>query len=350
MRGRYAEGVDKWPHVNQIMRDQNIGILALQETHLTEAEQHKLNKTFSRTLNVFSTLDANNPDSKGTAIVLNRRMVNTNEAKQVTLIPGRAMLLSLRWHNGQPLTIVSVYTPNDPTENAEFLELLELKLKDYRKPDFVLGDHNMVEEAIDRAPQRADSKTVRDAMIKFKPTYGLSDIWRETHPDVLEYTYFQKATGSRSRIDRILTPSNTKQNLFEWEFDVVSIPTDHMLVTVRYSNPDAPAVGLGRWSMAPHMLKNAPLMKEIQKLGKKLEEHLDACKYCRTDSNNPQTLFKEFKDNTINLVREASKRVLPALEQEITKLKKDLRGQKLHGRNASGKDPCTRKEKTHAYT
>jgi exonuclease III len=147
---------DKWLHVNQIMRDKCIAVLALQETHLTDSERDELNTLFENSLVIHSSMDPSNPGAKGTAIVLNKQLTNVNDVKQDIIIEGRAMMLSVRWHGDFILSFLSVYGPNNLVDNVKFLDSLREKLKPLRQPDFVLGDFNMVEDAIDRLPHHKD--------------------------------------------------------------------------------------------------------------------------------------------------------------------------------------------------
>lgn len=81
MRGRWCNGSDKWKHINQLMKDQKLGVLALQETHLTKEEQDTLNLTSDLRLHVISTIDPAHTNTKGVAIVLNKNLVNTSGIK-----------------------------------------------------------------------------------------------------------------------------------------------------------------------------------------------------------------------------------------------------------------------------
>ncbi|KAJ7747887.1 hypothetical protein B0H14DRAFT_2162436, partial [Mycena olivaceomarginata] len=121
-----------------------IGLLALQETHLSSADNDKLNTLFEKNLVIFSTTDPLHPGAKGTVIVLNKRLVNVNEVKQDVLIEGRALILTVNWHTDLTLRFLAIYAPNELSENAKFFGTLKEVFKDLPHPDFVLGDFNMV--------------------------------------------------------------------------------------------------------------------------------------------------------------------------------------------------------------
>ncbi|KAJ7081679.1 hypothetical protein C8R44DRAFT_835768 [Mycena epipterygia] len=245
MHGRFHDGQDKWLHVNQIMRDKRIGILALQETHLSQKDTDNLNSFFERNLAIFSTIDPTSPSGKGVAIV--------------------------------------------PAENANFLETLQEKMSQLSRPDFVLGDFNMVEEALDRLHHHKDALNV----------------------------FLQKKSGSQSRIDRIYVPHESLIDLSDWAIEICALPTDHKLVSVNYSNAKIPFISRGRWSLPLHILKDKETMNKIQELGKALEDAMKCCKFCRSESDNPQVLFKKFKDDRAKIM-------MLAIDKEIIHLKSKL--------------------------
>ncbi|KAJ7873734.1 hypothetical protein B0H13DRAFT_2348892 [Mycena leptocephala] len=67
-------------------------------------------------------------------------------------------------------------------------------------PDIMLGDMNIVEDAIDRLLHRPDEDEAVNALSSFKYLLGFKDGWRDTNPDEKAYT-FTHVSGSHSRID-----------------------------------------------------------------------------------------------------------------------------------------------------
>ncbi|KAJ7077990.1 Endonuclease/exonuclease/phosphatase, partial [Mycena belliarum] len=324
MRGRYHLGQDKWLRINQIMRDKKIGILATQETHLSQDEAENINKIFEKRLQVFASIDPDHPNAKGVAIVINKEISNIQGIKTEELVPGRALHMTIPWHGESKLTIVAAYAPNDPVENATFLDILELKMRSRPKPEIVLGDFNMVEDAIDRLPHHKDPNIVTEAMLNLKAKLHLQDGWRQTYPDTKGYTFLQPATGSQSRIDRILVTDNILRNSLDWRFESSGLHTDHQLLSMKYADPKMPFIGKGRWVLPLHLLKDKTVMDKVYALGKETEARLEAAKINRTAEENPQTIFKQFKDQIGSLFRDRAKVVIPKMEQEIKEMNKKL--------------------------
>jgi hypothetical protein len=92
MRGR---GEDKWHCINQLMRDKKIGILALQETHLSDQMTESLEALYHKRIKILHTCDRNTSNAKGVAIVLNKELTNTHNIATHELIPGRAIYLNM---------------------------------------------------------------------------------------------------------------------------------------------------------------------------------------------------------------------------------------------------------------
>ncbi|KAJ7168416.1 Endonuclease/exonuclease/phosphatase, partial [Mycena crocata] len=325
MRGRFHRGEDKWIHINQIVRDRKIGILALQETHLSPNDVEDIHKVFEKRLQIYATIDPASPQSKGVAIVINKEISNIIGIKTHELIPGRALHLTIPWHAEAELTVLAVYAPNDAEENARFLDLLEVKTRNLRKPDIVLGDFNMVEDGIDRLPHHKDPNVVVEAMRKLKSKHNLRDGWRSTFPDEKGYTFLQSATNSQSRIDRVLVTEKVLKNSSDWKIESPGIHTDHQLLSMKCSDPKMPFIGKGRWVLPLHLLKDKKAMDKVYALGKEMEARLENAKDHRSDEENPQTIFKKFKDEIITVFRQRAKILVPNMDREINNMKKELK-------------------------
>jgi exonuclease III len=167
---------NKWFHVNQMLRDKKIGVLALQETHMKDTLQNNIEHTFKR-ICIFHCSDPDAPNSKGVAVVLNRDVTNATGATSVNIIPGRAMMVSLPWHANECLNILAVYAPNQVNESKHFwLDLQRIREeKRLPKPHIMLGDFNMVEDAIDRLPSHPDDKATVSVFRALKHSLHLID-------------------------------------------------------------------------------------------------------------------------------------------------------------------------------
>ena len=327
--GGSATTRDKWQHMNQIMREQKIAILAVQETHLDEAMTNNLNNQFVSRLRIWNSPDPINPNAgRGIAIILNKHLTSWKEATVRDIIPGRAILMSMPWQGNAVLNILAIYAPNVPQENVDFWTTLADKWTEENLPipDIMLGDFNLVEEAIDRLPAHRDNPPAVSKLSNFKALHALRDGWRRVYPNEVSFTFTQEATQSRSRIDRIYVSDPIYNHSRNWNIDHTPIRTDHCLASMEFTNPGAPFIGKGRWSIPLYLIKNRKVIQLVEKLGIQLEKDIDAAVGdARTPEKNPQTIFHIFKKELTKQVREFSRVETPKMDARIASLKKDLR-------------------------
>lgn len=193
---------NKWYHVNQLVRDKNLGILMVQETHLTDERKDDIEKLFGRRLKIHHSSDPENPTGKGgVAVVLNKNLVNVQNSVMKVIIPGRAILISVNWHRSEVMNILTVYAPNVTESNGDENGQFWLDLKNFFtanpnvKVDVMAGDYNMVEDAQDRSPARDDPERATDALDQLKSTLYLRDAWRNAFPTDRAFTFIQDSTA-----------------------------------------------------------------------------------------------------------------------------------------------------------
>ncbi|KAF9554107.1 DNase I-like protein, partial [Agrocybe pediades] len=319
----------KWDHVNQLLRTKKIGILAIQESHLKDEDVNTLHEKFPTRLHILNNSDPDQTAAKGVAIVINKSLLPWREATMIALIPGRASLLKIPWHNNETLTVLAVYAPNDSAENATFWSSLRTKFREGRlgKPDVMLGDMNVVEEATDRLPARRDAPLPVTALGELKDYFRLTDGWRATNEHELGYSYTQSYTQSRSRIDRIYTTPTVLKNSQNWEINLTAIKTDHKLVSMEFSHPRSPHLGKGRWAIPLHCLKNRKLMQSFRDMGMQLEREVAAIPVDESweTGRSVQKLLSEYKEKIVKAAKEYTRTAAPILEYQIEKAKKNLR-------------------------
>jgi len=182
------------------MREKSIGILAVQEMHLKQTDIDGIHSQFYGRMEIKNSSDPAHPNAKGVAFVLNKQKTAWKEATIAEIIPGRAVLLTIPWQKTARINVLAIYAPNSPAENSEFWETLEEKWVQENLPmtDVLLGDFNLVEEAIDRLPPHADTQRAVNKLGDLKECLGLSNGWRRMNPTEKAYSFTQEATQSRS--------------------------------------------------------------------------------------------------------------------------------------------------------
>ncbi|KAJ7301682.1 Endonuclease/exonuclease/phosphatase, partial [Mycena albidolilacea] len=287
----------KWWKLNQIINRERIGMLIVGEAHLDEDRLESIDQIFKRQLLIKYSKDPRTPNANGVAIVINRNQLKVEDIHTREVIPGRALLLETKKHNGKPLSILGVYAPNAPSENAQFWKDIQAWFGTHpsvRKPDILGGDTNVVEDAVDRLPAHEDPEAAVSALDDLKGYLNLVDGWRESFPTTKAYTYHQVYTGSQSRLDRFYVKRDLMAHTYEWEIETVGIRTDHRMITMKLTTEGAPSMGHGRWVCPPHIMRNKTFKKFVHEAGMKLINDLLKIgrPVPRTPTHNEQTLWK----------------------------------------------------------
>ncbi|KAJ3803759.1 hypothetical protein F5876DRAFT_54159, partial [Lentinula aff. lateritia] len=320
---------NKWAEIRLTMLQRRIGILVAGEAHMNAERRQEIERIYGKDLKIFYTKLPDTPNAAGVAIILNKNITNIEGVQIHEIVAGHALLMETYWHEKEKVSILAIYAPNtDTAANATFWD----KIREFfvthpriKKPDFMLGDTNFVEEPLDCLPARNDPTAITDAFDELKHSLQLKDGWRNTYPLTLKYTYMQKRANlitRHSRLDRIYTtPSNMSQT-FEWKIEQAGINTDHDMVSVRFTCETAPMTGKGRWIVPIHLLYDKAIQEFITVEGKKLEERMNQADIDEqwNPISNHQTLWSEFKQRFICLARERAKIVIPRLTKEIATL------------------------------
>ncbi|KAF8256345.1 Endonuclease/exonuclease/phosphatase [Lactarius quietus] len=190
------------------MKENRLAILALQETHLDEPLIHSINKCFGKRITViYSQLPANPCLSARVAFVINKALIVARDMEKVELIEGRAMAIKFKWHENNDIILINVYPPNEKEDHHNFWEQVDSRrrAKGLRCPDMLLGDFNVTEDAIDRAPAHMDNINAIAALRNLRQCLGVKDTWRHTFPDERAFSFRASCRGQQimSRLDRI---------------------------------------------------------------------------------------------------------------------------------------------------
>ncbi|KAI0047109.1 DNase I-like protein, partial [Auriscalpium vulgare] len=324
-----AAPTSKWQTVNALVRQQKVNVLGLQETHLTPTHLATITTLYQRRLLIFNSADPERPGaSAGVAFAINKDITRTNNVRFIDLIPGRAALLILNWRDGATTSILNTYAPNRAASHPAFWSRLEAALhaEGITRIDFHLGDFNLVENAIDRAPARLDQLNAIDALRDFRTAFSLQDTWRVEHPDSRLFTFRtrREALFTQSRLDRIYTTPSVAAAVFEWRHQAGAFPSDHDLISVRYAPLDAPTIGAGRWTLPLTLLTDQAFLTSVVDCGRRLHTDIDGCAAARSAQHNPQRLWAKFKRDITSLARTAAKRAHGRIDSKLRALRADV--------------------------
>ena len=104
------------------------------------------------------------------------------------LMCGRLQPLELKIHE-KPITILNIYGPNK--DKLNIFEILEAYIRSNEDKKIIIGgDCNIVLDIhLHKRNGRTDThKLCRQKLIDILETYDITDIWREKHPFLKQYT------------------------------------------------------------------------------------------------------------------------------------------------------------------
>jgi ribonuclease HI/exonuclease III len=323
-----SNSFEKWSEINATMKKERIGILALQETHLDQDLISEIQRIFHKRLQIHNSESENSPRATaGVAFVINKDLLNIQSLETRTLIPGRALYLKIKWNEHEATKIINIYAPNRRTDHNGFWHAIETQRNRLRlpKPDFMLGDFNLTEDPIDRAPAKPDDTSAIDSLRELKQKLETIDLWRHDFPNTREYTYRATHNGSqtKSRLDRIYVAKKITKHTFDWSIGPSTVPTDHWMVSVRFAPKDATHIGSGRWSWPLSALNDKKLLNMIERKGKALENKLENISQINREEENAQTLWSRFKNDITNQAKFISCIAHHKRNSEINKINND---------------------------
>ncbi|KAF8053963.1 Endonuclease/exonuclease/phosphatase [Lyophyllum atratum] len=328
-----SPGDSKWYHINQLMREKRIGILLVQETHLTDDRKTEIESLFEKRLKLFTSHDPDNPSGRGgVAVVLNRSLTNVQGVRSTEIVPGRALLIQTNWHLEEKISILVVYAPNvtstDGRENAAFWIAIGefFTARPNLRVDLLAGDFNMVEDLVDRLPMRSDPLVATDALQDLTTKLGLVDGWRETFPTNKTYTLLHSSNGTQSRIDRIYISPQHMKTARDWRIEQTGVPNaDHGMVSVQMAHQQAPEVGRGRWSIPPHVIADKDLRRFAYESGLEAMAKLKKLKGRPwREDDNAQLIYNTWKKGLVNQAKERDKMIIPLIKAKIKDLENKL--------------------------
>ena len=182
------------------LHEQNVDVIALQETHLgSESDEWKWKREWgqkSAWTNVAK-------GSRGVAMLIGKK--SKVEISNIKKDPNGRIISVDGNILDEKLRIINVYTPNIEQERKEFIKTeIELHATD-SGGNVIVGDFNCTLNNIDRVGSTARFEYGREELVDLMRRLNLTDAFRERFPNKLEFTYFKPNSTIKSRIDNCLS-------------------------------------------------------------------------------------------------------------------------------------------------
>lgn len=108
VKGRSNEGKSKWPALATMIRKQRIMILGVQETHLNDEENKKLERACPK-LQIIN--NSNHKNKEGVAFVFNKELTNGMKWKHEVIIKNRVSWPTIQIEGENGMCQGTLYAP-----------------------------------------------------------------------------------------------------------------------------------------------------------------------------------------------------------------------------------------------
>ena len=244
----------KQNEIAQHLLQTNSDIILLQETHFTAGDENRWNLLWGNHIFFCHGTSA----SGGMAILLSPKIKNASFIKERTLLPGRCQYVNITINN-QNLHIINIHAPNSGEDRIKFLKSLDTFLTSLDANDIVIlgGDYNSTTNPeIDRRSKRETHKPSSNALMSLVQKHNLSDVWRDHHPNSIQFTWFKNEglhTSSAARLDRFYI-SKHSLNLTRCASIQPRFRSDHRPLRF-YMQLAPPSSQNGHWCLNQSILK-----------------------------------------------------------------------------------------------
>ncbi len=249
------------------LRDQNNNIIFLQETFCNEKIRPYIDACWKGKI-IHSLTKSNH--ARGVAILFSENMV-CDIINVHTSDDGRKLMINIS-HNGTVFTLVNLYAPNDERERCNFYKNVS---KWFNKNamnvenSIVCGDMNCCLNDQDRKPATHLNDKSRSEFLNFISSNNLNDLFSYTKEKHNGYTYTDKRTGTKSRLDYIIASENITYNPIKL-YKMQVFDRDHSAVVADFkisSNLRGP----GYWKINNTLLVDGQYTEELKNVIKQTE-------------------------------------------------------------------------------
>ena len=239
----------KIDYLKSILKDRNIDICLIQETHL---DNFRLCSFVERQLNAkcyWSLTD--NSHSKGVGIIIKNPEIDVTHFSYDYF--GRYCCVDIKLNDFE-LRIVSIYAPNNPLERKTFFdEIYHIFLG--TKPILFGGDFNCVDD-LELDKMGGNRNRGNDGLVQLNNIthdFSLIDCFRKKYPHTKEFTW--SSQGVSCRLDRFYISSFLNLDVNFVKHDMYTF-SDHHMVCLTISPTNIPRNGRSYWKFNSTLLKD----------------------------------------------------------------------------------------------
>ena len=218
----------------QWLSHQRADIVLLQETHFTIDLVKTLIYEFNE-WNLYHSFGTSN--CKGVSILINK-CLNSNTIDKIHDTDGRYLFMNIETCNNT-YSILNIYAPNDKKlRNIFFDKKCTLLMENSVGIKIIGGDFNDINSIRDRISSSKKRTKINESLNNLKNINNLTDIWRNLHQDINQFTWRRKNGLEKSRIDFWLIDKNITPLISSSDIRPVAIhTTDHQAMSLKIKKP-----------------------------------------------------------------------------------------------------------------
>lgn len=239
-------------------RQLGANIYCLQDTHWTEADKHIIRTQWGYECFVAG----NRTDARGVAILFNNNF-EYKVLRQRLDINGNYIILNIEIENKLPVTLVTIYGPNQ--DDPEFYSSIQEQLVDMDTEHTIMcADWNLVQDFdLDCCNYKYHnnpraSKAVND----MKQRINMVDPWRVYNPQVRRYTWLRRNPIKKARLDFFLI-SEELMTFVEKASILPSYKSDHAIIQLELRLTNF-TKGKGFWKFNNSLLRDVQYVKKVK--------------------------------------------------------------------------------------
>lgn len=255
-----CRGLQQIRKIKQVMnklKDMDSKIVFLQETHLPEEGNIKIQRRWQGTLFTASC----SSKARGVMILVHKTVpfsvknVIKDKMGRYLIVQGSLLL--------ENLNLINIYGPN--TDDSNFFAELFLTLSTLKGQHIMAGDFNCaLNPCMDRSTGIDHSHSRCRSVIKnFNEELRLLDIWRELNPEAKAYSCYSNVFKTYSRIDYFLISAELKAKIQDCYYDNIVI-SDHAPCCLTYVDKKLTRNSF-RWNFQHKWLQDQEFIKYIER-------------------------------------------------------------------------------------
>lgn len=206
-----------------LLKDHNIDIALLQETHCTQKVAHLWEAEWGG--KIYGSHGES--DAKGVLILFQKNL--PFEVKHIYKdVLGRAIIVEIQIQSACFL-LVNIYAPN--ADEPDFYINIAKEIESFDNRNIVWGgDFNLVLDVLlDRYNSKINNKKSLSVLDAYMQEADLHDVWRVYNPEEKMFTFFCSNPLAMSRIDLFLVSGSMLTSV--WSSTMVATPvSDHSMV------------------------------------------------------------------------------------------------------------------------